>query len=125
MSFHVLPFGADASITKQDAVQPARRLRSDEADAAAFAQVYDASVLESARAARRARESSIPAHVMDEMQAAARLYDDLVSRRQSVRFDLHDLDGRVVADLVDADGNVVRPISLRDIIESNDPDAAA
>jgi hypothetical protein len=128
MSFHVLPVGGDAKIGTE-AVKPTQ-LPVKPSDApsstgAAFAQVYDASVLESARAARKARETQIPSHVMDEVQAAARLYEDLQARDQQVRFQTHNLDGRVVADLVDNDGNVVRPISLRDIVESNDPDAAA
>lgn len=129
MSFHVLPVGRDAKIGTeaqqpiQLPVQPHGAQAPAGADA--FAQVYDSSVLEAARAARKAREAQIPAHVMDEVQAAARLYEDLAAREQRVRFDTHQLDGRVVADLVDHDGNVVRPISLRDIVESNDPDPAA
>jgi hypothetical protein len=129
MSFHVLPVGGDAKIGT-DAQQPVQlpvqpHGTQAPAGADAFAQVYDASVLEAARAARKAREAQIPTHVMDEVQAAARLYDDLAARDQRVRFDMHRLDGRVVADLVDTEGNVVRPISLTDIVESNDPDPAA
>lgn len=129
MSFHVLPIGRDGQIGTE-AQQPIRLPvgpeRAGTAETTnAFAQVYDASVLEAARAARRAREAQIPAQVMDEVQAAARLYDDLAARDQRVRFDTHRLDGRVVADLVDGAGNVVRPISLTDIVEGNDPDPAA
>jgi len=130
MSFHVLPVGRDARIGTE-ATQPTQLpARTDAATTPAgdtFAKVYDSSVLEAARAARRARETEIPPHVMDEVQAAARLYEALQARDQHVRFQTHNLDGRVVADLVDTDGNVVRPISLRDVVESNDPgpDAAA
>lgn len=129
MSFHVLPVGRDAKIGTegQQPVQLPVPPRGAEAPAGTepFAEVYDASVLEAARAARKARETQIPQQVMDEVQAAARLYEDLAARDQRVRFDMHQLNGRVVADLVDNDGNVVRPISLRDIVESNDPDPAA
>lgn len=129
MSFHVLPIGRDAKIGTE-AQQPVRlpvppRGAQAPSPSNTFAEVYDASVLEAARAARKAREAQIPQQVMDEVQAAARLYEDLAERDQRVRFDTHRLDGRVVADLVDTDGNVVRPISLRDIVESNDPDPAA
>lgn len=128
MSFHVLPVGRDAKIgteAPQPTQLPVQPSNAPSAAGEAFAQVYDSSVLESARAARKARETQIPYHVMDEVQAAARLYEDLQARDQHVRFQTHNLDGRVVADLVDTDGNVVRPISLRDIVESTDPDTAA
>jgi hypothetical protein len=129
MSFHVLPVGRDAKIGTEAQLPVQLPVKPQGAQAPAgtqaFAEVYDASVLEAARAARKARETQIPQQVMDEVQAAARLYEDLAARDQRVRFDTHQLDGRVVADLVDADGNVVRPISLRDIVESNDPDPAA
>lgn len=129
MSFHVLPAGRDAKIgteaPQQPTPLPARPIGAEVPAGEAFAKVYDAGVLEAARVARRDRESDIPSHVLDEVQAAARLYEDLQARDQHVRFQTHNLDGRVVADLVDTDGNVVRPISLRDIVESNDPDPAA
>ena len=129
MSFHVLPVGRDAKIGTE-APQPVTPLpaRPNTAGVPAgddFAKVYDAGVMEAARAARRARETEIPSHVLDEVQAAARLYEDLQARDQHVRFQTHNLDGRVVADLVDTDGNVVRPISLRDIVDATDPDTAA
>ncbi|MBJ7332287.1 MAG: hypothetical protein JHC95_20490 [Solirubrobacteraceae bacterium] len=127
MSFHVLPVGRDAKIGTE--VQQPTRLpvqpSAPSPEGETFAKVYDYSVFEAARSARKAREAQIPSHVMDEVQAAARLYEDLQARDRHVRFDTHRLDGRVVADLCDTDGNVVRPISLREIVESNDPDTAA
>jgi hypothetical protein len=127
MSFHVLPFGRDARIATE-AQQPTQLPAAASAQTPAgqaFATVYDSSVLEAARAARKTREAEIPSHVMDEVHAAARLYEDLQARDQQIRFETHTLAGRVVADLVDNDGNVVRPISLRDIVDSTDPDTAA
>lgn len=128
MSFHVLPVGRDAKIgteVQQPTPLPVKPAGTQPVDSDSFAKVYDYSTFEAARTARAAREAQIPPHVMDEVHAAARLYEELSARDQQVRFDTHSLEGRVVADLVDTDGNVVRPISLRDIVESNDPDPAA
>lgn len=130
MSFHVLPFGGDAKIGTEAPQQPTQLpVKPDSTEKTpageAFAKVYDYSVFEAHRAARTARQTDIPPHVMDEVHAAARLYEELQARDQQVRFHTHSLEGRVVADLVDTDGNVVRPISLQDIVETNDPDPAA
>lgn len=124
MSFNVLPVGRDAKIgtEAQQPTQLPAQPNAQPAEGETFATVYDYSVFQAARAARAARESQIPPHVMDEVHAAARLYEELQARDQQVRFHTHSLEGRVVADLVDTDGNVVRPISLRDIVEANDPD---
>jgi hypothetical protein len=124
MNIHVLPFGNDANIN-QNGVSATKRYRGPDAPEGSFAKVYEASVLEAARAAKRTRIEPIPEHLLDEIEAASRLYDELTAREQQVRFDVHDLDRGVVANLVDTEGNVLRPISLRDIVESNDPDPAA
>lgn len=131
MNLHVLPFGRDAKTAE---ISPPTQLPARPAggstpvDGGQFAKVYDASVLEAAREAKRGREpvEPIPSHVMDEVHAAARLYEELAARGRQIRFDMHKLDGRVVADLVDTEGNVVRPISLSEVMDTTPgPDAAA
>lgn len=85
-----------------------------------FAKVYELDT------ARRARSSRIPVEALDEMDAAARLYDELRAEDRQVRFDTHRLEGRIVAQLCDLHGNVVHPISLTDVVNLNiDPDTAA
>ena len=103
MNLHVLPFGRDAKTAE---ITPPTQLPARPAggstpvDGGQFAKVYDASVVEAARVAKRGREPGepIPSHVMDEVHAAARLYEELAARGRQIRFDMHKLDGRVVAD---------------------------
>ena len=59
----------------------------------------------------------IPAEVWDEIDAAARLAESLHAEGQGVRFDVHKLDGDVVASLVDEDGGMLRPLLLTDVID--------
>jgi hypothetical protein len=119
MSLHVLPIARNAGTTAPDAPQ-----QPGAADRGGFAQVIE---LESARAARRDR---IPTQVLDEVDAASRLYDELWAEGLRLRFDMHRLKGRVVCDLIDTEGKVLRPISLRDALGAYcatpppDPEAA-
>lgn len=78
--------------------------------------------------ATRGRPSSrvpdtVPASVLADVQRAARLADALAERGQQVRFSTHDVSGRVVAHLCDADGTVQRPVPLTELIP--DPRRAA
>ena len=59
----------------------------------------------------------IPAEVWDQVDAAARLAESLHAQGQGVRFDVHKLDGDVVASLVDEDGSLLRPLLLGDVID--------
>jgi hypothetical protein len=59
----------------------------------------------------------IPAEVWDQIDAAARLAESLHAQGQGVRFDVHKLDGDVVASLVDEDGGMLRPLLLTDVID--------
>ena len=86
-----------------------------------------ASVDRASRATERSRASfadavgsgtpPIPAEVWDQVDAAARLADRLDSEGRSVRFDVHKLDGGVVASLVDEDGGMLRPLLLDDVVD--------
>jgi hypothetical protein len=58
----------------------------------------------------------IPSEVWDQVDAAARLAEDLHSQGRSIRFDVHKLDGGVVANLVDGTG-LLRPMLLSDVVD--------
>jgi len=59
----------------------------------------------------------IPAEVWDQIDGAARLAESLHAQGQGVRFDVHKLDGDVVASLVDEDGGMLRPLLLEDVVD--------
>jgi hypothetical protein len=59
----------------------------------------------------------IPAEVWDQVDAAARLAESLHAEGRGVRFDVHKLDGDVVASLVDENGGLLRPLLLSDVID--------
>src|SRR5919109_3908650 len=59
----------------------------------------------------------IPAEVWHQVDAAARLVQSLHAQVRGVRFDVHKLDGDVVASLVDVDGGLLRPLLLTDVID--------
>jgi hypothetical protein len=59
----------------------------------------------------------IPPEVWDQVDAAARLAESLHAEGRGVRFDVHKLDGDVVASLVDEDGGIQRPLLLNDVID--------
>jgi hypothetical protein len=86
---------------------------------AGFGKVYEIET------ARRARGARIPLDVYEEMEAAARLYEDLQDEGQEIRYT--QLGGRVVASLCDLDGNVLRTLTLREAIGMGHigPDTAA
>jgi hypothetical protein len=59
----------------------------------------------------------IPAEVWDQVDAAGRLAQSLHEQGRGVRFDVHKLDGNVVASLVDVDGGLLRPLLLTDVVD--------
>ena len=59
----------------------------------------------------------IPPEVWDQVDAAARLAENLHADGRAVRFDVHKLDGGVVASLVDEDGGMLRPLLLDDVVD--------
>ena len=59
----------------------------------------------------------IPAEVWDQVDAAARLAENLHAEGRAVRFDVHKLDGGVVASLVDDEGGMLRPLLLEDVVD--------
>jgi hypothetical protein len=59
----------------------------------------------------------IPAEVWDQVDAAARLAENLHADGRAVRFDVHKLDGGVVASLVDENGGFLRPLLLDDVVD--------
>ncbi len=79
-------------------------------------------------ARRRARRDEIPPRVLEEVRAAARMVAEMAAAGRQVRFATHHLSGRVVAQLCDLDGNVIRPLSLLEALHppiDPDPDPAA
>jgi hypothetical protein len=77
---------------------------------------------------RRARRDQIPPRVLEEVRAAARMVAELAACGHEVRFRTHHVSGRIVAQLCDLDGNVVRPLSLLEALHPPidlDPDPAA
>ena len=98
------------------AERPARKADTEETPS--FGKVYEIET------ARRARNARIPYSVLEEMDAAAALYDELADEGLQVRFS--EVRGRVVATLRDADGDVVRHLSLAEVLALDvDPETAA
>jgi hypothetical protein len=86
--------------------------------AAGFARVYE---LQEARARRAADQppiagDRIPAEVWDEVDAAARLVEQLHAEGRRVMFDSDRLNGRVVASLLEPDG-ALEPVALQDAVD--------
>jgi hypothetical protein len=70
--------------------------------------------VDSAPRAQRSERPAIPPEVREEMDAAARLADELQTQGRAVRFEL---EGGVAASLVDDDGTVLRSVPLTDAID--------
>lgn len=97
-------------------------------EAGGFAQVYDLALARARRtetpAEPAAAEPVIPVSVLEEMEAASRMYHALHAQGHELRFESEG--GRVRAELRTVDGDVVRPVSLREAVDvSGDPDFAA
>ena len=85
-----------------------QRAATPENSKAGFGKVYEIET------ARRARGAQIPLEVLEEMEAAARLWAELQDEGCEIRYARRG--GRVVASLCDLDGNVLRPLTLREAI---------
>ena len=71
------------------------------------------------RAARR--PEPVPNELQAELDAAARVFDALLAQGHELRFDLSDDDpGRVRAELRSVEGEVVRPVSLVEVVGVGD-----
>ena len=91
-----------------------------------FAQVYDLALARARRSdtADRAAEPVIPVTVLEEMEAASRMFQALHAQGHEVRFESDA--GRVRAELRTVEGDVVRPVSLREAVDvTGGPDFAA
>jgi hypothetical protein len=92
-----------------------------------FAQVYDLALARARReepAAAHVQEPVIPISVLEEMEAASRMFHALHAQGHEVRFEQDG--GRVRAELRSVGGDVVRSVSLREAIDvTSDPDFAA
>jgi hypothetical protein len=102
MSFEVSPLTG----SPYTAMSVDRTRRSSESSKGSFAGAIDASAT-----------PPIPAEVWDQVDAAARLAENLHSEGRAVRFDVHKLDGGVVASLVDEEGGMLRPLLLEDVVD--------
>ena len=99
MSFDVSPLGASPYTASLDRTQ-----RTSESSGASFS-IGGSSA------------PPIPSEVCDQVDAAARLAESLTAEGRKVRFDVHKLDGGVVASLVDDDGGLLRPLLLKDVVD--------
>lgn len=121
MSFDVRPPGWPGAQPIDDLT--ARIASERTAAPTRFARVYE---LQEARS-RRDHEippmigDRIPEDVWDEVDAAARLFENLRAEGRQMMFDTDRLSGRVVASLLEDDGSI-SPVSLTDAV---DPGIAA
>ncbi|HEX2086646.1 MAG TPA: hypothetical protein VHF89_13265 [Solirubrobacteraceae bacterium] len=92
-----------------------------------FAQVYDLALARARRTdspADPVPEPVIPVSVLEEMEAASRMFHALHAQGHELRFEQEG--SRVRAELRTVDGEVVRPVSLREAVDVNGgPDFAA
>jgi hypothetical protein len=103
MSFDVSPLAG--SLSAASAVDRARAARGS--DRASFSDAV---------AGAGTSTPPIPSEVWDQVDAAARLAESLHAEGRAVRFDVHKLDGGVVASLVD-EGGLLRPLLLEDVVD--------
>jgi hypothetical protein len=120
MSFNVLPFG---STPGPESNRPAGAPAPVTPRGPSFAQVVDLAT----RRQGAGDTPDIPEHVWDEVEAASQLWHELRAQNRELRFDSHDVKGRVVASLCDLDGQTLRVVPLREAIAATDdgPESAA
>ena len=106
-----------------DGPQGSPRVSSPEP--AGFAQVYDLALARARRAGATAPpEPVIPVSVLEEMEAASRMFQALHAQGHELRFEQEE--SGVRAELRTVDGDVVRPVSLREAVDApGGPDSAA
>ena len=101
MSFDVSPLGASPyAASSLDRTQ-----RANDSSQASFPRIGGSTA------------PPIPTEVWDQVDAAARLAESLTAEGRKVRFDVHKLDGGVVASLVDDNGGFMRPLLLDDDVD--------
>ena len=91
-----------------------------------FAQVYDLAMARARRdEAVPSPEPVIPVTVLEEMEAASRMFQALHAQGHELRFESDS--GRVRAELRTVEGDVVRPVPLHEAIDvtGGGPDCAA
>ena len=90
-----------------------------------FAQVYDLALARARRAeAEPTSEPMIPITVLEEMEAASRMFHALHAQGHELRFEAES--GGVRAELRTVEGDVVRPVPLREAVDvTGGPDFAA
>jgi len=74
------------------------------------------------RAVRRPEQ--VPGPVLDECDAAGRVYEALLAQGHELRFDIPDQGGRVRAELRSVDGETVRDVTLAEVVGFDGPTAA-
>jgi hypothetical protein len=63
------------------------------------------------------RPEDVPGEVLDELDAAARVYETLLAQGHELRFELPDEPGgHVRAELRSLEGEVVRPVTLAEVL---------
>jgi hypothetical protein len=116
MSFDVgRPQGATVSH-----LTPRPRPATDAPETGEFAKVYDLAKV-------RRPLPEVPQSVWDEVERAAAIAADLEAAGRTIRFSEPTAEGRVKVELVDADGHLLRPISLGEAVSigSTEPPSAA
>jgi hypothetical protein len=63
------------------------------------------------------RRRRLPAEVVDQLHVAAQLVDELLEAGVELRFDAPGEGARMRAILVDTEGNEIREVALRDVVE--------
>jgi hypothetical protein len=101
-------------------LKPRPRPETAETETGEFAKVYDL-------AKARRPLPDVPQSVWDEVERAAAIAADLEAAGRTIRFSEPTAEGRVKVELVDADGTLLRPISLGEAIGigSTEPPSAA
>ena len=107
--------------------RPQNQLPPERTDAQGFAQVYDLALARANRSGSPAEpvaEPVIPVSVLEEMEAASRMFHALHAQGHELHFEQDG--GRVRAELRTVAGDVVRPVSLCEAIDVvGGPDCAA
>ena len=71
------------------------------------------------------RPDPLPGDVLDECDAAGRVYDALLAQGHELRFDIPGDGGHVRAELHAIDGGLVRRVALAELLGFDDPNDAA
>jgi hypothetical protein len=69
----------------------------------------------------RRRPDPLPGDVLDECDAAGRVYDALLAQGHELRFDLPEDGGHVRVELRSIDGGLVRRVGLAEVLGLDEP----